>query len=363
MTSSVPDGIVHFGISSHTRRRIMQAVANLIPRLTDRQVFKGLPVQISEFELCNMCYLLPDVLVSEPVCLEIDLETPIHVVGDILGQYVHLLRIFDEFGYPPGKRYLFLGNYTSRNPLGIETIALLFSYKLLYPQSIYLLRGRCECSTIGRLYGFYDHCVKRFSRRLWHELTAVFSYLPIAAIVNNQILCVHSGLSPMFLTSELSSMAQLKSLLFGLVTRPTDVQPYTITAHLIWSEPDEDLIGWDQNPVGLGYLFGPDVVHEICKRVNLQQIIRSSGLVQKGYTKFADTPLVNIFSAPDFEDTYENNGAVLQISLNEAREIKCTVRLIQPLIHMRNKRTTRMNVRFEDLTSDNATTEPKPMFV
>ncbi|KAA0194337.1 Serine/threonine-protein phosphatase [Fasciolopsis buskii] len=362
MTSAVADGIVHMGISGQARRRVMQSVTNLIPRLMDRQVFKGQQVQISEFEIRNICHLLPDILVCEPVCLDLDLETPIHVVGDILGQYVHLLRIFEEFGHPPAKRYLFLGNYTWRNMFAIETLTLLFCYKLLYPESIYLLRGRCECSATGRLYGFYDQCVQRFSRRSWHDLSNVFCYLPIAATVNKNILCVHSGLSPMFLTFELSSVAQMQALFFRLVTRPSEMQTYSITTHLIWSEPDDDSTEWDQNPIGLGYLFGRSVVKEVCDRLNLKRIIRSSGLVQNGYAKFADTPLVNIFSAPDFEETYENKGAVLQLSLDAEQEVRYRVRLICPLIHMRRKHTTRMNVRFEDLIGENVPKESKLMF-
>ncbi|VDP76516.1 unnamed protein product [Echinostoma caproni] len=305
MTSISSNGIVRLCFTHQMRRRIMQSVLTLIPRLTDRQVLK---------------------------------ETPIYVVGDILGQYVHLLRIFNEFGHPPGKRYLFLGNYATQNPLGIETLALLFAYKLLYPQSIYLLRGRRECPTIGRLYGQYDQCVKRFSRRLWHEISTVFTYLPVAAIIEDQILCVHSGLSPSIQYADLTSVNELRGQFLRLITRPNEIQPHALTTHLIWSEPDEGTTGWDQNPAGLGYLFGPDVVKAVCDRLDLLQIVRSSGLVRKGCARFADTKLVSVFSAPDLEDTYENDGAVL---------------------HFSSKRTTRMNVKFEDVAFDMLLTDKK----
>ena len=116
--------------------------------------------------------------------------------GDLHGQYFDLLRLFEYGGFPPDSNYLFLGDYVDRGKQSLETICLLLAYKIKYPENFFLLRGNHECASINRIYGFYDECKRRYSIKLWKTFTDCFNCLPVSAVVDEKILCMHGGLSP-----------------------------------------------------------------------------------------------------------------------------------------------------------------------
>ena len=70
------------------------------------------------------------------------------------------------------------------------------AYKIKHPDKIYLLRGNHECNSITRMYGFYDECKRRYTLSLGRDFCTFFNYLPVSAIIDERILCMHGGLSP-----------------------------------------------------------------------------------------------------------------------------------------------------------------------
>jgi serine/threonine-protein phosphatase PP1 catalytic subunit len=82
-----------------------------------------------------------------------------------------------------------------RGRQSLETILLLFCLKIKYPQHIFLLRGNHETSSVSRVYGFYDECKNRLSLKAWKRFCDVFNVMPVSALINDKILCMHGGLA------------------------------------------------------------------------------------------------------------------------------------------------------------------------
>ena len=58
---------------------------------------------------------------------------------------------------------------------------------------------------------FFNTGKRRYNIKLWKTFTDCFNCLPVAAIVDEKIFCMHGGLSP-----ELQNMEQIKRIM-----RPT----------------------------------------------------------------------------------------------------------------------------------------------
>ncbi|KAJ9682459.1 hypothetical protein PVL29_018389 [Vitis rotundifolia] len=192
-------------------------------------------------------------------------DDSIKLTCDIHGQHSDLLRLFDYGGFPPQANYLFLGDYVDRGKQSPETICLLLAYKIRYPENFFLLRGNHECASINRIYGFYDECKRRFNVRLWKIFTDCFNCLPVAARIDDKILCMHGGLSP-----DLHNLDQIRNL-----RRPTDVPDTGLLCDLLWSDPSKDIQCWGMNDKGVSYTFGPDKVTEFLEKHDPDLVCRA----------------------------------------------------------------------------------------
>ncbi|GAB2218693.1 hypothetical protein Droror1_Dr00001920 [Drosera rotundifolia] len=275
----------------------------------------GKQVQLSEGEIRQLCVNARTIFLSQPNLL--DLHAPIRICGDIHGQYQDLLRLFESGGFPPEANYLFLGDYVDRGKQSLETICLLLAYKIRYPDKIYLLRGNHEDAKINRIYGFYDECKRRFNVRLWKIFTDCFNCLPVAALIDNKIICMHGGLSP-----ELQNVKQIEE-----IERPTDGIPDGgLLCDLLWSDPDPKSQGWADSDRGVSCTFGPDVVAEFLDNNDLDLICRGHQVVEDGFEFFARKRLVTIFSAPNYGGEFDNAGALLIVG----EALVCSFEILPP---------------------------------
>uniref|UniRef100_A0ACD5TZH6 Uncharacterized protein n=1 Tax=Avena sativa TaxID=4498 RepID=A0ACD5TZH6_AVESA len=277
---------------------------------------------LSQAEISHLCAAAKELLLAQPTLLSV--PTPVNICGDIHGQYPDLLRLFRGMGAPStANRYLFLGDYVDRGKQSVETACLLLAYKLRYPDSFFLLRGNHECPTVNKTHGFFVECWNRRLFRAWDEFNAVFSCLPLAALVVSRsgmkrILCVHGGLSP-----DLQSLDQIRA-----VERPLAKVPEAgFVCDILWSDPAEDdgQVGWGEPCTRRS--FGADVVEAFCERHGLVMVCRAHEMKEAGYDgSFAGGKLVTVFSAPNYVGMYGNDGAVMAV----ADDLACSFHILKP---------------------------------
>ena len=233
-------------------------------------------------------------------------SAPVTICGDVHGQFHDLLELFTIGGKCPDTNYLFMGDYVDRGYHSIETLCLLLLRKIRYPTRIYLTRGNHESTEITQLYGFYDECVQKFGNaNVWKMFTELFNYLPISAIVNNKIFCLHGGLSP-----DIETIDEIRK-----IDRRRDVPSSGAMCDLLWSDPEERL-GWGVSPRGAGYIFGSDISKKFTQRNNLMMVNRAHQLVMKGYNWSHENLVCTLFSAPNYCYRCGNQAGIMEVDEN-----------------------------------------------
>ncbi|KAK1921719.1 Serine/threonine-protein phosphatase 2B catalytic subunit A1 [Papiliotrema laurentii] len=269
-----------------------------------------------------------EVLRSEPNLLEVD--APITVCGDIHGQYYDLMKLFEVGGNPAETRYLFLGDYVDRGYFSIECVLYLWSLKIWYPDTLFLLRGNHECRHLTDYFTFKLECKHKYSETIYNACMESFCNLPLAAVMNKQFLCIHGGLSP-----ELNTLDDLRS-----INRFREPPTQGLMCDILWSDPLEDF-GSEKNSTdnfvhnhvrGCSYFFTYNAACQFLERNNLLSIIRAHEAQDAGYRMYRKTKttgfpsVMTIFSAPNYLDVYSNKAAVLKYESNvmNIRQFNCT---------------------------------------
>jgi len=258
---------------------------------------------LEERDLKLLCDKAKEYLLEEsnvqPVC------SPVTICGDIHGQFYDLLELFRTGGELPGTSYIFIGDFVDRGYNSIESLSLLLCYKVKYPGLITLLRGNHESRQITKSYGFYEEIDRKYGNtNPWNYCTEVFDYLPLGAIIDGSVLCIHGGLSP-----EIRTIDQIR-----IINRNMEIPPDGPFCDLMWSDPD-DIETWAPNPRGAGYIFGFKVTKEFNYINDLDLVCRAHQLVQEGYKYWfpPDNNLVTVWSAPNYCYRCGNLASILQL--------------------------------------------------
>ena len=253
------------------------------------------------------------------------ISAPIYICGDIHGQYYDLLRVFDILNYPPKSKFLFLGDYVDRGKQSLECLLLLLCLKIKNPQNIFLLRGKNESEAINKIFGFYDECKRRISVKCFKKITTLFNILPITALIEEKILCMHGGLS-----KDLINIQQLNK-----IVRPTEIPDEGLLCDLLWSDPSDEINEkFGENDRNVSVTFSDKVVEEFTEENNLDLISRAHQVVEEGFQFFAGMKLVTIFTAPNYMGQFDNNGGILEVG----EDLLCKIHVLKPNIERKGKR-------------------------
>eukprot|EP01022_Parablepharisma_sp_SALTPOND_P026292 TRINITY_DN626_c0_g1_i2.p1 TRINITY_DN626_c0_g1~~TRINITY_DN626_c0_g1_i2.p1 ORF type:complete len:812 (-),score=35.03 TRINITY_DN626_c0_g1_i2:3904-6339(-) len=298
----------------------------LVPPAERKFMFKAEKI----VELARECQ---KVLEAQPIVVQV--KSPVKIFGDIHGQYHDLMRFFDLWRGPTEASnggdidsydYLFLGDYVDRGSHSLETICLLMALKVKYPNQVHLLRGNHEDKWINIAFGFAEECAERLLEdvnnlnSVFQAINTVFEYLPLAALIDNKIICLHGGIG-----SSVNTIDDIRRLRRPLeVVHEVTTLEHQIVVDILWSDPtdnDEELgvhLNAIRDPTATGSItrFGPDRVEQFLKKNNLKMIIRGHECVMDGFERFAKGSLATIFSATDYCGRYKNAGAILVVQKN-----------------------------------------------
>lgn len=280
-------------------------------------------------EIAELCDKAEDLFQQEQSVLHI--RAPVKIFGDLHGQFGDLMRLFHEYGSPSTAGdityidYLFLGDYVDRGQHSLETIVLLLALKIENPRNVHLIRGNHEAADINALFGFRIECIERMGEAAgiwaWQRINQLFNWLPLAALIEKKILCMHGGIG-----RSIHHVDQIEAL-----QRPITMEAGSmVLMDLLWSDPTENdsVEGLRPNARGPGLVtFGPDRVMEFCKTNDLQLIVRAHECVMDGFERFAQGHLITLFSATNYCGTANNAGAILVLG----RDLVVVPKLIHPL--------------------------------
>ncbi|XP_010392764.1 serine/threonine-protein phosphatase with EF-hands 1 isoform X1 [Corvus cornix cornix] len=313
----------------------------------------------------------------------------ITVCGDLHGNLDDLLLIFYKNGLPSEQnRYVFNGDFVDRGKNSMEILIILFAFLLIYPNDLHLNRGNHEDYIMNLRYGFTKEVSKKYKDH-WKQILCllrdVFSWLPLATIIDSKVLILHGGISD---TTDLDFLNALERNKLKSLMRPpksvrdrqdqtnkriptTKSSKHTANQHLaektqhtsssgstqpsgsnlppdpalkewkqildiLWSDPRSQNGCTPNKCRGGGCYFGPDVTAKLFERYNLKMLIRSHEFKPEGYEISHDGKVITIFSASNYYEEGSNRGAYIKLNP------ELTPRFVQYQV---SKYTRRQNLR------------------
>lgn len=268
---------------------------------------------------------------AEPRCVHV--HAPCYILGDIHGNYQDLIA-FEKALWRIGlalspANFLFLGDYVDRGAHSLEVITYLLAQKALCPGKIVLLRGNHEIRAQNSHTG-YNPCFKQsceqtlgpeLGAQVWESINLAFDTFPIAAIVDNNIFCVHGGIpAPEVLgrsgagSSKLGHKSGIAALSAEINRIPRDLPNpdpaeggNELAWDLLWNDPapsngdnaKQEEFG-ENAARGTGHVFTAQALEKFLRQYGLSHLVRAHEVRKTGFQVQQHSQMVTIFSSSGY---------------------------------------------------------------
>eukprot|EP00933_Yihiella_yeosuensis_P078261 TRINITY_DN8953_c0_g4_i1.p1 TRINITY_DN8953_c0_g4~~TRINITY_DN8953_c0_g4_i1.p1 ORF type:complete len:439 (-),score=61.03 TRINITY_DN8953_c0_g4_i1:267-1583(-) len=235
----------------------------------------------------------------------------VNVVGDVHGQFFDLFTIFEQNGLPSEENpYIFNGDFVDRGSFSVEVLLLLLAWKVALPSHFRLARGNHEDHEMNVPYGFTGEVLTKYGPEAYNLFQEVFDNLPLAHVVNHDVLIVHGGLP----REQGVGLSEIESLDRAVGSKSN------VFTDLLWADPRLHQGMRPSKRGGNVVTFGPDVTQDFLEKNHLSLLIRSHEVKDEGFEWQHAKRCLTVFSAPLYCDSCDNKGAVIRLSASESGE-------------------------------------------
>ncbi|KAL3982803.1 hypothetical protein ACH3XW_48590 [Acanthocheilonema viteae] len=278
--------MVHRCENKLTQTRLETYITVLI-----RCINSDTPIQkhFSAYEIIEILHYGADLFLKEPILLEFNLTNDgLTVVGNLRGSIHSLLRLFDDFGLPSTRRYLFLGGYIGRGKQQIEIIILLLLMKLRWPEDVILLRSNHETMeaintddvpSTSHQHHFAEVCQSQYPSEpnMYFLFNQMFDIMPIAAVLSKRYLCCSGGVSQW-----MTCLDNIRDIPRPVYAKKMKFLEACLVADILHAQPNNTIEkAFEPSRSGVSYMFSKKGLQSVLSALKLKTLIRTG---EKGCT-------------------------------------------------------------------------------